>query len=156
MERQPGTSDLRAVPVDSFQQDGDRPLLPQWGRYIGTPDTSVETSRNSWPVYGSGISTGAGLSTQERTSCIIGSHGRRNAVTRRAKQALQAIPLLQHDPVFLGIDVGKTRHVAGFVSKNLLERYQRFEACPALAFENSREGFQARRSRLTLLPNPSE
>ena len=74
-------------------------------------------------------------------------------MTRRAKQALQAVPLLQHDPVFLGIDVGKTRHVAGFVSKTLLERYQRFEACPALAFENSREGFAALVERMrTLAP----
>lgn len=74
-------------------------------------------------------------------------------MTRRAKQALQAVPLLQHDPVFLGIDVGKTRHVAGFVSKTLLERHQRFEACPALAFENSREGFAALVERMrTLAP----
>lgn len=64
-------------------------------------------------------------------------------MTRRVKPHLQTVPLLQHDAVFLGIDVGKTRHVAGFVSKTLLERYQRFEACPALAFENSREGFRA-------------
>ena len=64
-------------------------------------------------------------------------------MTRPAKKALQAIPVFQHESLFLGIDVGKTRHVAGFVSKTLLERHQRFEACPALAFENSREGFQA-------------
>ena len=55
--------------------------------------------------------------------------------------------------MFLGIDVGKTRHVAGFVSKTLLERYQRFEACPALAFENSRTGFQTLIERMrTLAP----
>lgn len=72
---------------------------------------------------------------------------------RRAKSHLQAVPLLEHDPVFLGIDVGKTRHVAGFVSKTLLERYQRFEACPALAFENSRAGFQTLIERMrTLAP----
>lgn len=72
---------------------------------------------------------------------------------RRAKSHLQAVPLLEHDPVFLGIDVGKTRHVAGFVSKTLLERYQRFEACPALAFENSRTGFQTLIERMrTLAP----
>src|SRR6266496_2973022 len=129
MDRQPGTSYLRTVPADSFVKSGDRPLIPQWGRYFGTPDTSVGTLRNSWPVSGSGISTGAGLSTQARMSCMSGSRGRRSPMTRRAKQRLQAVPLLQHDPVFLGIDVGKTRHVAGFVSKTLLERHQRFEAC---------------------------
>src|SRR5262249_16179794 len=34
-------------------------------------------------------------------------------------------------------------HVAGFVSSILLARYQRFEACPALSFENTGEGFRA-------------
>ncbi len=72
-------------------------------------------------------------------------------MTRPVKQHLQAVPLLQHDPVFLGIDVGKTRHVAGFVSRSLLERHQRFEACPALAFKNSREGFQALVERMRAL-----
>ena len=56
---------------------------------------------------------------------------------------LQAVPLLKHEPVYIGIDVGKVKHFAGFVSATLLERHQRFEACPALAFENSREGFRA-------------
>jgi transposase len=72
-------------------------------------------------------------------------------MTRRAKQPLQAVSLLQHESLFLGIDVGKTRHVAGFVSKTLLERHQRFEACPALAFENNREGFQALVERMRAL-----
>lgn len=54
---------------------------------------------------------------------------------------LQAQPVLQHEPLYVGIDIGKTRHLAGFVSTTFLERYQRFEACPALAFANSREGF---------------
>lgn len=153
MERQSETSYLRAAPADSFGKCGDRPLSGQWGRYFGTLDTSVGTLRNSWPVYGSGISTSAGLSTQNRIAWIVGSHGRKNAMTRRTKQALQAVPLLLHESVFLGIDVGKTRHVAGFVSKTLLERHQRFEACPALAFENSREGFAALAERMrTLAP----
>ena len=64
-------------------------------------------------------------------------------MAKRVEKTLQPVPLFQHEALFLGIAVGKTRHVAGFVSKTLLERYQRFEACPALAFENSREGFQA-------------
>jgi hypothetical protein len=64
-------------------------------------------------------------------------------MTRSAKKALQAVPLFQHESLLLGSDVGKTRHVAGFVSKTLLERHQRFEACPALAFATSWEGFAA-------------
>jgi transposase len=38
--------------------------------------------------------------------------------------------LLTDEPLYIGIDVGKQRH-------------DRFEACPALTFENSREGFRA-------------
>jgi transposase len=62
----------------------------------------------------------------------------------RAKQRpdLKAIPMLRNESVYIGIDVAKGKHVAGFVSKTLLERHTRFEACPALAFENSREGFR--------------
>ena len=37
------------------------------------------------------------------------------------------------------------------MSQVLLERHQRFEACPALAFENSREGFQALVERMRAL-----
>src|SRR5579859_2863946 len=72
-------------------------------------------------------------------------------MTRRA--ALQAIPQLLQEPVFIGIDVGKAKHVAGFVSTTLLQRHQRFEGCPALAFENSREGFRLLIDRMqTLAP----
>ena len=61
-------------------------------------------------------------------------------MAKQAKQRpdLQAIPLLKHEPLYIGIDIGRTRHLAGFVSTTLLERHERFEACPALAFENSR------------------
>lgn len=55
----------------------------------------------------------------------------------------QAVPMLKYESLYVGIDVGKQRHVAGFVSATLLERHQRFEACPALTFEQSREGFRA-------------
>lgn len=55
---------------------------------------------------------------------------------------LKAVPMLLHESLYVGVDVGKQRHVAGFVSKTLLHRYERFEACPALAFEQSREGFR--------------
>src|SRR5260370_9247642 len=61
--------------------------------------------------------------------------------TQRAD--LKAVPLLLNESLYVGIDIGKGRHLAGFLSKTLLERHQRFEACPALVFENSREGFQA-------------
>ncbi len=58
------------------------------------------------------------------------------------------MPQLLHESLYLGIDVGKRKHVAGFVSKTFLERYQRFEACPALTFDNSREGFRTLLERL--------
>ncbi len=56
---------------------------------------------------------------------------------------LHTVPLLKYESLYVGIDVGKQHHVAGFVSATLLERHQRFEACPALMFEQSREGFRA-------------
>jgi transposase len=56
---------------------------------------------------------------------------------------LQALPMLPHETLYVGIDIGKRLHVAGFISPTLLARHQRFEACPALSFENSREGFRA-------------
>ena len=46
-----------------------------------------------------------------------------------------------HEALYVGIDVGKKKHVAGFLSRTLLQRHQRFEGCPALPFEQSREGF---------------
>src|SRR6266849_3212473 len=61
---------------------------------------------------------------------------------------LKAVPMLLSESVYLGIDIGKTKHVAGFLSKTLLERHERFEACPALVFENSREGFRRLIERL--------
>lgn len=60
--------------------------------------------------------------------------------TQRAN--LKAVPLLLNESLYVGIDIGKGRHLAGFLSKTLLERHERFEACPALAFENAREGFR--------------
>jgi len=75
-----------------------------------------------------------------------------NSQTKKRSQ-LQAVPLLKHEPLYIGIDIGKMRHVAGFVSLSLLDRHQRFEACPVLAFENSREGFHALLERIrTLAP----
>src|SRR2546427_5093218 len=53
-----------------------------------------------------------------------------------------ALPLLPHETLYVGVDVGKFRHVAGFLSRTLLARHERFEGCPTLAFEQSREGFR--------------
>lgn len=53
------------------------------------------------------------------------------------------IPMLARESLYVGIDVGKARHVAGFISPTLLARHQRFEHCPALTFDQSREGFRA-------------
>jgi transposase len=47
------------------------------------------------------------------------------------------------ETLYVGVDIGKKAHVAGFTSTTLLIRHQRFEHCPALAFENSREGFRS-------------
>lgn len=65
--------------------------------------------------------------------------------------ALRTIPLLPQESLYVGIDVGKAKHVVGFVSTTLLQRHERFEACPALAFENSREGFRLLLERLRAL-----
>src|SRR6266487_3267577 len=52
---------------------------------------------------------------------------------------LVALPMLAQETLYVGVDVGKKAHVAGFISSTLLTRHQRFEHCPALAFDNSRE-----------------
>ena len=56
---------------------------------------------------------------------------------------LKALPMLPNESLYMGVDIGKFKHVAGFVSKTLLERHQHFEHCPAFTFEQSREGFRA-------------
>src|SRR5712692_12093395 len=61
----------------------------------------------------------------------------------RTRSDLKALPMLPQESIYIGIDVGKFKHVAGFVSKTLLERYLHFESCPAFLFEQSREGFRA-------------
>src|SRR5260370_17017900 len=76
----------------------------------------------------------------------------RSAATRSTGStpaaALHVVPQLGHETLYLGIDVGKAQHVAGFVSRTLLARYQRFESCPALTFAQSREGFRALAERI--------
>lgn len=59
-----------------------------------------------------------------------------------------ARPTLAQDSLYVGVDVGKRAHVAGFVSRTLLARHGRFEGCPVVTFANSRAGFQALRERL--------
>jgi transposase len=56
---------------------------------------------------------------------------------------LAALPMLAQETLYVGVDIGKQAHVAGFLSATLLTRHQRFEHCPALAFDNSREGFRS-------------
>ena len=65
------------------------------------------------------------------------------ALKKKLRPDLVPVPMLLHESLYVGIDIGKGKHIAGFVSTTLLERHQRFEACPALVVENSREGFRA-------------
>jgi transposase len=51
--------------------------------------------------------------------------------------------MFPRESIYIGVDIGKFKHVAGFVSKTLLERHKQFESCPAFVFEQSREGFRA-------------
>src|SRR5215471_6325629 len=60
----------------------------------------------------------------------------------KTRPDLQVIPMLAHESLYIGVDIGKFQHIAGFVSTTLLARFQRFEGCPALVFEQSREGFR--------------
>jgi transposase len=87
-----------------------------------------------------------------RDMCEVPGEGAvmpRSASTRStAVAALHVVPQLGHETLYLGIDVGKAQHVAGFVSRTLLARYQRFESCPALTFAQSREGLRALAERI--------
>jgi hypothetical protein len=65
------------------------------------------------------------------------------ATKYEGRPKLQAVAMLAHQTVYVGGDSGKHKHVAGFVSKTLLERHARFEACPAFTFEQSRQGFRS-------------
>jgi hypothetical protein len=55
---------------------------------------------------------------------------------------LNVLPMFTHESLYVGVDIGKHFHVAGFLSPTLLGRHERFEACPALKFDQSREGFR--------------
>src|SRR6266702_8195663 len=65
------------------------------------------------------------------------------AQQRKARSALVPIPMLSQETLYIGVDIGKFRHVAGFLSRTLLARHGRFEGCPTFAFEQSREGFRS-------------
>lgn len=62
---------------------------------------------------------------------------------------LKAIPMFKNESLYVGVDIGKHTHVAGFVSTTLLDRHERFEGCPVLTFEQSREGFRSLVERIT-------
>jgi transposase len=62
---------------------------------------------------------------------------------QKARPDPQAVLMLGYETLYVGVDIGKKTHVAGFLSPTLLSQHQRFEHCPALAFENSREGFRS-------------
>src|SRR5258708_14733100 len=75
--------------------------------------------------------------------CLPPTKERRAMAKRTAQRAeIKAVPQFLNESLYVGIDIGKGKHLAGFLSKTLLERHERFEACPAPAFENSREGFR--------------
>ncbi len=59
------------------------------------------------------------------------------------RSQVSVIAPLANESLYVGVDIGKHSHIAGFVSKTLLVRHERFEGCPVLAFEQSREGFRA-------------
>lgn len=65
------------------------------------------------------------------------------APSRQEQSRSKIVPLFPQDALYVGVDIGKQKHVAGFLSRQLLEGHARFEACPALAFEQSREGFRS-------------
>src|ERR1700694_531977 len=56
---------------------------------------------------------------------------------------LKDLPMLPRESIYIGVDIGKFKHVAGFLSKTLLGRHKHFEHCPAFIFEQSREACRA-------------
>jgi hypothetical protein len=55
----------------------------------------------------------------------------------KTRPDLVLLPMLSLETLYVRVDIGKQAHVAGFVASTLLQRHQRFEHCPALAFDNS-------------------
>lgn len=56
---------------------------------------------------------------------------------------ITAITLLPQERLFVGIDIGRHSHYAGFVSKSLLEKHRHPEKCPSRPVLNSRTDFEA-------------
>src|SRR6266567_1522920 len=103
-------------------------------------------------VSGQATSTGPGLSNPRTYhSGYVARRYRRHphrggtGITKRAKvhAASKVLPMLTNESIYIGVDIGKFKNVAGFISRTLLERHQHFENCPAFIFEQSREGFRA-------------
>jgi transposase len=65
------------------------------------------------------------------------------ARSKKVHPDLALMPMLPHETIYIGVDVGKFHHVAGFLSRTLLQRHERFEGCPTLTFDQSYEGFRA-------------
>lgn len=82
---------------------------------------------------------------EETGNMLIGGRWKEKVVMakRTAQADLQVIPMLARETLYVGVDIGKKTHVAGFISTTLLTRHQRFENCPALSLENSRDGFRS-------------
>jgi transposase len=62
--------------------------------------------------------------------------------TATKRSHVNVLPMLRYESLYVGVDIGKHGHVAGSVSSMLLKRYEHFEGCPVLAFEQSRDGFR--------------
>lgn len=65
------------------------------------------------------------------------------ARSQQAHPELAPLPMLPHESIYIGVDVGKFRHVAGVLSRTLLQRHAHFEGCPTFTFDQSREGFRS-------------
>jgi len=65
-----------------------------------------------------------------------------------ARSVLVATPLFPRETLYVGVDIGEAKNVSGFLSPTLLQRHGRFEGCPTLTFEQSREGFRSFVDRL--------
>ena len=65
-----------------------------------------------------------------------------------ARSLSSVVPIVARESLYVGVDIGKSRHIAGFISTSLLCRHTRYEGCPLLAFEQSREGFRVLVDRL--------
>src|SRR6266487_99091 len=58
--------------------------------------------------------------------------------------------------LYIGVDLGKSSHIAAFLSKELLERHRRFSACPTLPVPNSSAGFNLLKEQIEKYSSPAE